>query len=41
VWLGRWGTAKEVAKAELFRCAGAASRVTGQTLVAEGGYAAG
>ena len=39
--LGRWGTAEEVAKAIVFLCSDAAGYVTGQTLVADGGYAIG
>ena len=35
--LGRLGTAEEVAKAIAFLCSDAASYVTGQTLVADGG----
>ena len=39
--LGRWGTTEEVAKAICFLCSDAASYVTGQTLVSDGGYAIG
>lgn len=39
--LGRWGTAEEVAKSVVFLCSDAASYVTGETLIADGGYAIG
>ena len=39
--LGRWGTAEEVAKAVVFLCSDAAGYVTGETLVADGGYVIG
>lgn len=39
--LGRWGTAEEVAKSVVFLCSDAASYVTGETLVADGGYVIG
>ena len=39
--LGRWGTAGEVAKSVVFLCSDAASYVTGETLIADGGYVIG
>ncbi len=39
--LGRWGTAEEVAQSVVFLCSDAASYVTGETLIADGGYAIG
>lgn len=39
--LGRWGTAEEVAKSVVFLCSDAASYVTGETLIADGGYVIG
>jgi NAD(P)-dependent dehydrogenase (short-subunit alcohol dehydrogenase family) len=39
--LGRWGSAEEVANMALFLCSDAASYVTGETLIADGGYVLG
>lgn len=39
--LGRWGTAEEVAKMALFLVSDAAAYVTGETLIADGGYVIG
>jgi NAD(P)-dependent dehydrogenase (short-subunit alcohol dehydrogenase family) len=39
--LGRWGTAEEVAKMAVFLASDAASYVTGETVVADGGYVVG
>jgi NAD(P)-dependent dehydrogenase (short-subunit alcohol dehydrogenase family) len=39
--LGRWGTADEVAKMAVFLTSDAASYVTGQTIIADGGYVVG
>ena len=36
--LGRWGTVDEVANMALFLCSDVASYVTGETLIADGGY---
>jgi NAD(P)-dependent dehydrogenase (short-subunit alcohol dehydrogenase family) len=36
--LGRWGTVDEIAKLAVFLCSDAAGYVTGETLVADGGY---
>ncbi len=39
--LGRWGTAEEAAKMAVFLASNAASYVTGETLIADGGYVLG
>ncbi|MGE0718802.1 MAG: SDR family NAD(P)-dependent oxidoreductase [Alphaproteobacteria bacterium] len=39
--LGRWGTAEEVAKLIVFLASDAASYVTGETVIADGGYVIG
>lgn len=39
--LGRWGTAEEVAKMALFLTSDAAGYVTGETVIADGGYVLG
>lgn len=39
--LGRWGTAEEVAKMVVFLTSDAAAYVTGETLIADGGYVLG
>jgi NAD(P)-dependent dehydrogenase (short-subunit alcohol dehydrogenase family) len=39
--LGRWGTAEEVAKLAVMLCSPAASYVTGETIIADGGYVLG
>ena len=39
--LGRWGTAEEVAKMAVFLTSDAASYVTGETVIADGGYVIG
>ena len=39
--LGRWGTAEEIAKLAMFLVSDAAAYVTGQTVVADGGYVLG
>ena len=39
--LGRWGSTDEVANMTLFLCSDAASYVTGETLIADGGYVLG
>ena len=39
--LGRWGTAEEVAKMAVFMASDAAAYVTGETLIADGGYVVG
>lgn len=36
--LGRWGTAQEVANMAIILCSDAASYITGETLIADGGY---
>ncbi len=39
--LGRWGTAEEVAKMAMFLVSDAAAYITGETVVADGGYVLG
>jgi NAD(P)-dependent dehydrogenase (short-subunit alcohol dehydrogenase family) len=39
--LGRWGSAEEMAKMAVFLVSGAASYVTGETLIADGGFVLG
>jgi NAD(P)-dependent dehydrogenase (short-subunit alcohol dehydrogenase family) len=39
--LGRWGTAEEVAKVAVFLVSDAASYITGETVIADGGYVIG
>jgi NAD(P)-dependent dehydrogenase (short-subunit alcohol dehydrogenase family) len=39
--LGRWGTAEEIAKLAVFLVSDAASYVTGETLIADGGFVQG
>ncbi|SJZ30605.1 2-deoxy-D-gluconate 3-dehydrogenase [Enhydrobacter aerosaccus] len=39
--LGRWGTAEEIAKLAMFLVSDAASYVTGETVIADGGYVIG
>jgi len=39
--LGRWGSAEEVAKMVVFMASDAASYVTGETIIADGGYVVG
>lgn len=39
--LGRWGTAEEIAKLALFLVSDAASYITGETVIADGGYVLG
>lgn len=39
--LGRWGTAEEIAKIALFLCSDAAAYITGETVVADGGFVVG
>lgn len=39
--LGRWGTVDEVANMALFLCSDAASYLTGQTIISDGGYVVG
>jgi NAD(P)-dependent dehydrogenase (short-subunit alcohol dehydrogenase family) len=39
--LGRWGTAEEIAKMAMFLVSDAASYVTGETVIADGGYVVG
>lgn len=39
--LGRWGTAEEIANLAVLMCSRAASYVTGETLIADGGYVVG
>lgn len=39
--LGRWGSAEEIAKLALFLCSDAASYITGETVVADGGFVIG
>ncbi len=36
--LGRWGTAEEIAKLAVMLCSDAAGYVTGETVIADGGY---
>lgn len=39
--LGRWGTPEEIAKLALMLCSDAASYITGETVIADGGYVIG
>ncbi len=39
--LGRWGTAEEIAKLAVMLCSDAAAYVTGETVIADGGYVLG
>jgi NAD(P)-dependent dehydrogenase (short-subunit alcohol dehydrogenase family) len=39
--LGRWGTADEIAKIAVFFVSDAASYITGETLIADGGFVLG
>ncbi|GAC1340508.1 MAG: glucose 1-dehydrogenase [Acetobacteraceae bacterium] len=39
--LGRWGTAEEMARLAVLLCSRAAAYVTGETLIADGGYVVG
>ena len=39
--LGRWGTAEEIAKLAVMLCSPAAAYVTGETLIADGGFVLG
>jgi NAD(P)-dependent dehydrogenase (short-subunit alcohol dehydrogenase family) len=39
--LGRWGTADEIAKLAVMLCSRAASYMTGETVIADGGYVLG
>lgn len=39
--LGRWGTAEEIAKLAVMLCSDAAGYVTGETVIADGGYVLG
>ena len=39
--LGRWGTPAEIAKLALMLCSDVASYVTGETVIADGGYVIG
>jgi NAD(P)-dependent dehydrogenase (short-subunit alcohol dehydrogenase family) len=39
--LGRWGTAEEIAKLAVMLCSPAASYITGETIIADGGYVLG
>ncbi len=39
--LGRWGTAEEIAKLAVFLVSDAAGYVTGETLIADGGFVLG
>ena len=39
--LGRWGTPEEIAKLALFLCSDAASWITGETVIADGGFVLG
>ena len=36
--LGRWGTAEEIAKLAMFLVSDAAAYITGETVIADGGY---
>jgi NAD(P)-dependent dehydrogenase (short-subunit alcohol dehydrogenase family) len=39
--LGRWGTPEEIAKLAVFLASDAAAYVTGETLIADGGFVLG
>jgi NAD(P)-dependent dehydrogenase (short-subunit alcohol dehydrogenase family) len=39
--LGRWGTAEEVANVAVFLASDASSYITGETVIADGGYVIG
>ena len=39
--LGRWGTPEEIAKLALMLCSDVASYITGETIIADGGYVVG